>query len=504
MLKVVAVLCLVLLIPMFTYGQSSARKHIFDPTIAATFVSDVTLPDGTVMISGQSFTKTWRIRNSGSKPWNGYHLAFVDGAKMNAPTTISVPTTQPGETVDINISMTAPMDVGSHRGNWQMQTANGEFFGPGFFVVVQVESSTYESRTYEDWVADLNSDLPAVREKAVIALSRFGPIATTDLIKTFQSDPAEKIRAIALVGLLENKPLSNEAFRVVMDTITDPDPTINATTIMFLQEVLPMTIGPENVSVLIEATHDSTSAIRRQLAVKLLAHIGPEAKEAVSTLRELSHHDPEPVIRHFASKALEYMDQRGTVSGNVYSSSRNWFSVNLPKSSNMANIPFSIKDTSVSLPNVDNYDLVTFEVKDFGEVLIACVGSIPNNVTDIIKETDDQTLLSNLANKALDDWRDFPIEPKVVEESFLTTSHGKSLLRFYKAENGSLLMRSSGSDTISLSNFDTSIAVIVAKNNNHFVYAIAENDIESSAMDKKNDVLKRRLQSFFDNIIVTR
>ena len=36
---------------------------------AATFVSDVTVPDGTSFNPGDTFTKTWRLSNSGSTTW---------------------------------------------------------------------------------------------------------------------------------------------------------------------------------------------------------------------------------------------------------------------------------------------------------------------------------------------------------------------------------------------------------------------------------------------------
>ncbi|HSR20131.1 MAG TPA: NBR1-Ig-like domain-containing protein, partial [Anaerolineales bacterium] len=35
----------------------------------AAFVSDVTIPDGTILKPGEKFTKTWRIYNSGSCSW---------------------------------------------------------------------------------------------------------------------------------------------------------------------------------------------------------------------------------------------------------------------------------------------------------------------------------------------------------------------------------------------------------------------------------------------------
>lgn len=50
------------------------------------FVRDVNVPDGTHFAPGTPFTKTWRIRNSGSCPWDAsYQLNFVSGERMDGP-----------------------------------------------------------------------------------------------------------------------------------------------------------------------------------------------------------------------------------------------------------------------------------------------------------------------------------------------------------------------------------------------------------------------------------
>ena len=74
------------------------------------------------------------------------------------------------------------------------------------------------------------------------------------------------------------------------------------------------------------------------------------------------------------------------------------------------------------------------------------------------------------------------------------------------ADNGSLLVRATGSRPTTSDTIDTLIAVIVAKQKNRYVYAIAENDAEGIGTDKnKNkEALKRRLQSFFATVVVHR
>src|SRR5688572_2630266 len=59
---------------------------------AAAFVSDVTYPDGTNVPLGGTFTKIWRLKNSGTCTWNtSYALVFVSGELFGASTAVSIP-----------------------------------------------------------------------------------------------------------------------------------------------------------------------------------------------------------------------------------------------------------------------------------------------------------------------------------------------------------------------------------------------------------------------------
>jgi pimeloyl-ACP methyl ester carboxylesterase len=108
----------------------------------AIFVSDITVPDGTVLSPGQSFNKIWRLRNSGTSTWgSGYELVFVGGNQMGAPNSVSLPySVAPGEEVDISVNMTAPSTGGNYRGDWKMRNAQGVYFGDLVWVKITVPS----------------------------------------------------------------------------------------------------------------------------------------------------------------------------------------------------------------------------------------------------------------------------------------------------------------------------------------------------------------------------
>jgi hypothetical protein len=108
-------------------------------TLASTFLSDVTIPDGTVVAPGGAFVKTWAIQNSGTCAWGGgYNVLFVDGEAFGASSPQPIPAAKPGDIINISINMTAPVTPGTHTSVWQLQASNGVPFGVRFDVVINV------------------------------------------------------------------------------------------------------------------------------------------------------------------------------------------------------------------------------------------------------------------------------------------------------------------------------------------------------------------------------
>jgi hypothetical protein len=88
------------------------------PCDRAAFVSDVTIPDGTLLGPDDDFTKTWRLRNTGSCSWNAsYDLIFKEGDAMGGPASqeLTSGTVSPGQTVDISVDLTSPSSTGEYR-----------------------------------------------------------------------------------------------------------------------------------------------------------------------------------------------------------------------------------------------------------------------------------------------------------------------------------------------------------------------------------------------------
>ncbi|MBN2003253.1 MAG: hypothetical protein JXA21_07850 [Anaerolineae bacterium] len=114
----------------------------------AAYVEDVTIPDDTPLKKGEAFVKTWRIRNSGTCDWKeGTRFVYHSESAMGAVTSVAVPATNAGNTVDISVSMTAPNTPGTYRSNWQLETPDKKRFGGVFYVRIVVPSDATPTPT---------------------------------------------------------------------------------------------------------------------------------------------------------------------------------------------------------------------------------------------------------------------------------------------------------------------------------------------------------------------
>lgn len=100
------------------------------------FVADVTIPDGTIIEPGETFVKTWRIRNAGNCEWkSSYAVVFTDGERLG-PAKRSLAVISPGEELDISLEMEAPTTPGSYQATWELQDTHNEPFG---FLTVMIK-----------------------------------------------------------------------------------------------------------------------------------------------------------------------------------------------------------------------------------------------------------------------------------------------------------------------------------------------------------------------------
>ena len=97
-----------------------------DACLLANLVNE-TIPDGTVMQPGETFWKTWRLKNSGTCTWNSaYKIVYWSGDLMGGLIEYQFPEiTAPGEEVDITLYMKAPTSNGNFTSSWKLQSEWG-------------------------------------------------------------------------------------------------------------------------------------------------------------------------------------------------------------------------------------------------------------------------------------------------------------------------------------------------------------------------------------------
>jgi hypothetical protein len=94
---------------------------------------DITIPDDTQFLPGETFTKIWRLQNIGACTWTSdYAARFFYGDRIGAAEIVFLGReVLPGDNVDIAVDMQAPNEPGSYQGNWKLVNARGQFFGIG-------------------------------------------------------------------------------------------------------------------------------------------------------------------------------------------------------------------------------------------------------------------------------------------------------------------------------------------------------------------------------------
>jgi hypothetical protein len=93
---------------------------------SAIFVEDVNYPDHSQLEAGETFTKTWKLQNTGSCTWTGYTVAFVSGDDLGAPDSVPVPETEASSTVEVSMDLTAPADDGGYTANFELRNEEGK------------------------------------------------------------------------------------------------------------------------------------------------------------------------------------------------------------------------------------------------------------------------------------------------------------------------------------------------------------------------------------------
>jgi hypothetical protein len=125
-------------------GSTGPTASLGDACNNSSFVSDVTIPDGTVLPPGQNFDKVWAVKNTGTCTWDdGYVLVYLGGSNPNLdPYNFEIKDSSDfvagGATANLGLTLTTPCTPGDYEGTWRMRDDKGYYFGTPLTVIVKV------------------------------------------------------------------------------------------------------------------------------------------------------------------------------------------------------------------------------------------------------------------------------------------------------------------------------------------------------------------------------
>ncbi len=101
------------------------------PVLGASYLRDLSIPDGAAVPSGRPFAKAWSVSNSGNVPWpDGTRLERVGGSRLATRDSVALPALAPGQAVRVWVPMRSPLGgSGPAREEWRLATPDGDRFG---------------------------------------------------------------------------------------------------------------------------------------------------------------------------------------------------------------------------------------------------------------------------------------------------------------------------------------------------------------------------------------
>jgi hypothetical protein len=212
--------------PSNTPGPSNtpyipAATSTSKPCNLATFIDDVTIPDGTEMSPGESFTKTWKLKNIGSCTWNSnYKLVFDSGDSMGASAIVAFPSVSvaPNQQVNLSVTFTAPSSPGDYRSDWKLRSDTGEVFGLSTGGSFYTEITVIAPLSYTLTV--VNSHICGSSLLLTFAVENTG----TEYLKSSTGVLTNKDTSVSTTLSIMNSPFFEEPDECTCAYISDADP----------------------------------------------------------------------------------------------------------------------------------------------------------------------------------------------------------------------------------------------------------------------------------------
>ena len=137
--------------------DSSIPVNESDCTLDAQFIEDVTIPDHSIVERGNAFTKTWRVKNSGTCTWTpAYQIKLAGGNPISwsKPSVIGI--VQAGQVAEISVEILSPDIPANYQAWWQLADDMGKPFGAFYHVLFEAPPPATEIPGYGVIEGDLS------------------------------------------------------------------------------------------------------------------------------------------------------------------------------------------------------------------------------------------------------------------------------------------------------------------------------------------------------------
>mmetsp|Transcript_73196 Transcript_73196/g.122228 ORF Transcript_73196/g.122228 Transcript_73196/m.122228 type:complete len:620 (-) Transcript_73196:486-2345(-) len=275
-----------------------------DKKKAARFISDVSIHDGMQMAPDTTFTKIWKIKNTGTDAWPmGTRLMFVNGDMMGSTQASPVfggKCIEPGQEVDVAVEMNAPKEMGRYISYWRLVGPYGRKFGQRVWCHIQVidPDSQPELPNEQDFeqlkIAERGgeTDDEEITDAKTDAPREPGPSSTGSLATEVETDLAKS-----------NPEPGNATADVVMHKMADKEMAVTLSD-EAMADTEKMAVGPETKTEPLQSSTTQPSTLEsvaialatmgfsdESLIKAVVAKNGPELEVCVDELASLSEWD---------------------------------------------------------------------------------------------------------------------------------------------------------------------------------------------------------------------
>lgn len=135
-------------------------------TYRASFIKDISLPDGYVLAPNTTFSKKWLLKNTGNRTWDGCVCRPMDpiSHKEMVGMGVPVPLTKVGSECLLEFPLMTSAKKGLYRFNFKLFSPRGEDFGPLITAEIYVLEADSPSDLQKMTRAELENEVLKLRQ----------------------------------------------------------------------------------------------------------------------------------------------------------------------------------------------------------------------------------------------------------------------------------------------------------------------------------------------------